>query len=203
MGSGFLKNLSPFKTQKCPFVRGRGWKICVSPWICGGLCFIFAIHKTGTMHCLKHTFFKNAVQMKAEICVHLSKHRDNVCVCVYTSPCRQSELAKISTQKHTHPTAAEADGGTVQPLDQQFWLQNSFHAGKQKTNKQTNPLLIMELLKNISLEQNGCFPSHINWQPSQEQCWRLPMLAESDIKFAGRLALIFSQQFVLHIFHNF
>lgn len=139
MGTCFLKNLPLFKTQKWPFMRGRGGKICASPWICGALCFIFAIHKTGTMHCLKHTFFKNAVQMKAEICVHLSKHRDNVCVCICTSPCRQSELAKISTQKHKCPTAAKADGGTIQPLDQQFQLQNSFHAGKQKQTNKQNP----------------------------------------------------------------
>lgn len=77
--------------------------------------------------------------MKAEICVRLSKHRDNVCVCVYTSPCRQNELAKISTQKHTRPTAAEADAGTIQPLDQQFQLQNSFDAGKQKQTNKQNP----------------------------------------------------------------
>lgn len=64
----------------------------------------------------------------------------SVCVSVYTSPRRQRELAKISTEQHTRPTAAEADGGTIQPLDQQFQLQNSFHAGKQKqTNKQKPP----------------------------------------------------------------
>lgn len=88
------------------------------------------------MHCLKHTFFKNAVQMKAEICVHLCKHRDNVYVCVYTSPCRQRELAKISTQKHTRPTAAEADEAQFS-----LWTSNfncKTHFMQESKNKQTN-----------------------------------------------------------------
>lgn len=136
-----LKNLPPCLRNKhatswdagAEIGPGRFVFLHYNLWV---LCFIVAIHKAGTMHCLKHTFFKNAVQMKAKICVHLFTHTDNVYVCVYISICRQSWLAKISTQKHTCNISAEANGVRIQPLGHYFKLQNSFHA--ENKNKQTN-----------------------------------------------------------------